>query len=107
MTQLREISIVTTPRILIVLTSHKELGDTGKPTGFWLEEFAAPYYVFVDAGAVVTLASIQGGQPPIDPKSHQEDAQTETTKRFLADEKAQDALSKTIPVSEANAGDYD
>ncbi len=98
---------MTTPRILMVLTSHKELGNTGKPTGFWLEEFAAPYYAFVDAGAAVTLASIQGGEPPIDPKSYQEDSQTETTKRFLADEHAKDALSKTLPVSEADAGDYD
>ena len=98
---------MTTPRILIVLTSHKELGDTGKPTGFWLEEFAAPYYAFVDAGAAVTLASIQGGAPPVDPKSDQAEAQTEITQRFLADEKAKDALSKTIPVSEADAGDYE
>ena len=98
---------MTSPRILIVLTSHKELGNTGKPTGFWLEEFAAPYYTFVDAGAAVTLSSIQGGQPPIDPKSYQEDAQTETTKRFFADEQAKEALANTIPLDEAEAGDYD
>lgn len=98
---------MTSSRILIVLTSHKELGDTGKPTGFWLEEFAAPYYTFVDAGVVVTLASIQGGQPPIDPKSHQDGAQTEITQRFLADEKAQASLAETMLVSEASADDYD
>ena len=98
---------MTSSRILIVLTSHKELGDTGKPTGFWLEEFAAPYYTFVDAGAAVTLASIQGGQPPIDPKSYGDDAQTETTLRYFADEQTKEALANTIPVNEADAGDYD
>ncbi|MFQ6686589.1 type 1 glutamine amidotransferase domain-containing protein, partial [Bordetella pertussis] len=64
-------------KILMVLTSHDQLGDTGRKTGFWLEEFAAPYYVFVDAGARVTLASPAGGQPPLDPKSDEPDAQTE------------------------------
>ena len=75
-------------KILMVLTSHDQLGDTGKKTGFWLEELAAPYYTFVDAGAKVVLASPAGGQPPLDPKSNEPDAQTETTKRFEADEVA-------------------
>ena len=76
------------PRILMVLTSHGELGDTGKKTGFWLEEFAAPYYVFRDAGASVTLASPQGGQPPLDPKSDAPDAQTDATRRALSARRA-------------------
>lgn len=98
---------MSTPRILMVLTSHNQLGNTGKPTGFWLEEFAGPYYTFVDAGATVTLASIQGGQPPIDPKSSAEDAQTETTRRFLADTAAKEALANTLAIAKADAGDYD
>ena len=69
-------------KILVVLTSHDQLGNTGKKTGFWLEEFAAPYYVFKDAGASLTLASPKGGQPPLDPKSDEEDAQTPATLRF-------------------------
>lgn len=72
-------------KILIVLTSHDQLGNTGKKTGFWLEELAAPYYTFIDSGAEVTLASPQGGQPPLDPKSNLAEAQTETTHRFEAD----------------------
>ena len=95
------------PRILIVLTSHDTLGNTGKPTGFWLEEFAAPYYVFSDAGATVTLASIQGGQPPIDPKSHDESAQTEATLRFQKDTAAQKNLAQTLAIADTNASDYD
>jgi putative intracellular protease/amidase len=95
------------PRILIVLTSHNQLGDTGQPTGFWLEEFVSPYYTFVDAGATVTLASVQGGNPPVDPKSYQEESQTEETRRFLADEGAQSALAHTIAIDRANVGDYD
>ena len=75
-------------KILIVLTSHDQLGDTGKKTGFWLEEFAAPYYVFKDAGAQVVLASPEGGEPPLDPKSDQPDAQTEATERFNGDGEA-------------------
>ena len=71
-------------KILMVLTSHDQLGDTGRKTGFWLEEFAAPYYVFKDAGADVVLASPKGGQPPLDPKSDAPDAQTEATRRFRA-----------------------
>ena len=73
-------------KILIVLTSHDQLGNTGKKTGFWLEELAAPYYTFIDSDAEVTLASPQGGQPPLDPKSNLADAQTETTHRFEADQ---------------------
>lgn len=95
------------PRILIVLTSHKELGNTGEATGFWLEEFAAPYYTFLDGGAAITLASIQGGKPPIDPKSYHEDAQTDTTKRFLSDTSAQASLDNTISINEVDSGDYD
>jgi putative intracellular protease/amidase len=72
-------------KILIVLTSHDQLGDTGKKTGFWLEELAAPYYVFKDAGAEITLASPKGGQPPLDPSSDAPDAQTDATRRFRAD----------------------
>jgi putative intracellular protease/amidase len=75
--------------ILMVLTSHNKLGDTGKKTGFWLEEFAAPYYVFKNAGAQVTLASPKGGQPPLEPSSDADDAQTEATKRFKGDKAAQ------------------
>ena len=80
-------------KILMVLTSHDQLGDTGAKTGFWLEEFAAPYYVFLDAGAHVTLASPQGGQPPLDPKSDAPDAQTDATRRFKSDAAAQAALA--------------
>ena len=83
-------------KILMVLTSHDELGDTGKKTGFWLEEFAAPYYVFKDAGAEVTLASPKGGQPPLDPKSDEPGSQTEATARFKKDKEAQTALANTL-----------
>ena len=72
-------------KILMVLTSHSELGNTGKKTGFWIEEFAAPYYVLADAGAVITIASPKGGQPPVDPKSEEPEAQTAATKRFFTD----------------------
>lgn len=89
------------------MTSHDELGDTGKKTGFWLEEFAAPYYVFKDAGAQITLASPKGGQPPLDPSSNTEDAQTETTDRFKADKSAQDHLANTHLLSGINPGHYD
>jgi putative intracellular protease/amidase len=94
-------------KILIVLTSHDKLGSTGKKTGFWLEEFAAPYYVFKDAGATVTLVSPLGGQPPLDPKSDAPDAQTEDTKRFKADPAAQAALAHTLKLSEIAAADFD
>ena len=93
--------------ILMVLTSHDQLGDTGKKTGFWLEEFAAPYYVFKDAGATVTLASPKGGQPPLDPKSDEPDAQTAATERFRADSDAQSALANTQVLAGLVATDYD
>ena len=94
-------------RILMVLTSHDELGTTGKKTGFWLEEFAAPYYVFKDSGAEITLASPKGGQPPLDPKSDEKDSQTAATERFRADQDAQAALAHTVKLSEISAADYD
>lgn len=94
-------------KILMVLTSHDKLGNTGEKTGFWLEEFAAPYYVLRDAGALITLVSPKGGQPPIDPKSDAEDAQTEATKRFKKDEVAQRALATTAKLSEVNADGFD
>ncbi|WP_447577931.1 type 1 glutamine amidotransferase domain-containing protein [Achromobacter kerstersii] len=94
-------------KILIVLTSHDTLGNTGRKTGFWLEEFAAPYYAFVDAGATVTLASPQGGQPPLDPKSDDPDAQTDDTRRFRQDAEAQRLLASTRRLAEVQAADYD
>ena len=93
--------------ILMVLTSHDQLGDTGKKTGFWLEEFAAPYYVFKDAGAKVTLVSPKGGQPPLDPKSDAPDAQTYATLRFKADADAQRALAHTGKLADVAAAEYD
>jgi putative intracellular protease/amidase len=94
-------------KILMVLTSHDALGDTGKKTGFWLEEFAAPYYVFKDAGAELVLASPKGGQPPLDPKSDAPDAQTDATRRFKADPDAQKALAHTVPLAQVSAADFD
>lgn len=94
-------------KILMVLTSHDQLGDTGKKTGFWLEEFAAPYYVFKDAGAEVTLVSPKGGQPPLDPTSDKPDAQTDATRRFKADADAQRALAHTGKLAETSATAYD
>jgi len=93
--------------ILMVLTSHDKLGDTGKQTGFWLEEFAAPYYVFKDAGAKVTLASPKGGQPPLDPKSDEESGQTEATRRFKQDQEAQQALANTVLLSSVSWEEFD
>ena len=93
--------------VLIVLTSHDKLGDTGKKTGFWLEEFAAPYYVLMDAGAAVTLASPKGGQPPLDPKSDLPENLTEATKRFRADRAAQAALATTKRIADVSADDFD
>ncbi|CAB3826090.1 type 1 glutamine amidotransferase domain-containing protein [Achromobacter mucicolens] len=93
--------------ILIVLTSHDTLGNTGRKTGFWLEEFAAPYYAFLDAGAKLTLASPLGGQPPLDPKSDDPDAQTDDTRRFKQDSDAQRVLASTRRLSEVQASDYD
>ena len=94
-------------QILMVLTSHDQLGTTGAKTGFWLEEFAAPYYVFKDAGATITLASVKGGQPPLDPKSDDEASQTEATRRFKADPFTQALLARTIKLSDLPATVYD
>ena len=94
-------------KILIVLTSHGELGDTGKKTGFWVEEFAAPYYELVDAGAEITLASPKGGQPPIDPASELAAAQTTFTHRFDQDAALKQKLSHTLKLSDVKASDYD
>ena len=94
-------------KILMVLTSHDQLGNTGKKTGFWLEEFAAPYYAFKDAGADVTLVSPQGGQPPLDPVSDEADAQTDATRRFKADPAAQAALAHTGKLSEVSGDGFD
>ena len=94
-------------KIAMILTSHDELGTTGKKTGFWLEEFAAPYYVFKDAGIDLTLASPKGGQPPLDPKSDEPGAQTEATKRFKQDAAAQQALAHTVPLDTIKAADFD
>lgn len=94
-------------KILTVLTSHDQLGQTGRKTGFWLEELAAPYYVFKDAGAEVVLASPKGGQPPLDPKSNEPDFQTEATHRFEADAEANANLASTIRLDSVNLQDYD
>ncbi|PSL16206.1 putative intracellular protease/amidase [Marinobacterium halophilum] len=93
--------------ILMVLTSHDQMGETGHKTGFWLEEFAAPYYVFLDAGAEITLASPQGGQPPVDPNSSAPDAQTAATERFNADTAAQQALAATDKLADVDAQVFD
>ena len=94
-------------KILMILTSHDMLGNTGKKTGFWLEEFAAPFYVFQAAGANITLASPMGGQPPIDPSSDNEASATEATKRFKADAVAQASLAHTRLLSEMQVNDFD
>ncbi len=94
-------------KVLMVLTSHSELGNTGKKTGFWLEEFAAPYYIFKDAGAEVVLASPAGGQPPLDPKSDLAEFQTEQTHRFNADPVAQYALANTVTLDSVRQEDFD
>lgn len=94
-------------KILMVLTSHDQLGDTDKKTGFWLEEFAAPYYVFSDAGAEITIASPLGGHPPIDPGSDADYSQTADTKRFKADDAAKAQLAASLKLSEIDAGNYD
>ena len=93
--------------VLFVLTSHDQLGNTGKKTGFWIEEFASPYYYLADKGVEVTLASPAGGQPPIDPSSDKPENQTEATIRFKADKALQEKLSKTHSLSEVKADDYD
>jgi putative intracellular protease/amidase len=94
-------------KVLIVLTSHDQLGDTGKKTGFWLEELAAPYYVFKDAGAEITLASPKGGQPPLDPKSDEPNFQTEHTERFKNDAEANAQLAATVRLDSVDQKDFD
>lgn len=94
-------------KILMILTSHDALGDTGRKTGFWLEELAAPYYIFKDAGAEITLASPKGGQPPLDPKSNEPDSQTDDTRRFEADGEAKAALASTVKLADVSATDFD
>ncbi|WP_371376083.1 type 1 glutamine amidotransferase domain-containing protein [Thalassotalea aquiviva] len=94
-------------KILMVLTSHDQLGNTGEKTGFWVEEFAAPYYQFLDANLDITLASPLGGQPPIDPKSELDDFQTPATKRFNQDPVVQDKLTNTLPLADLSASNFD
>lgn len=94
-------------KVLIVITSHDQLGDTGKKTGFWLEELASPYYRLKDAGVQVTLASPHGGKPPLDPKSHEPDFQTDDTRRFDSDPAAQADLANTAKLSEMKVEDFD
>jgi len=93
--------------VLMVLTSHDTLGNTGRKTGFWLEELAAPYYAFKDAGAVITLASPKGGQPPLDPKSNEPAFQTDATHRFEADPVATAQLASTVRLDTVSADDFD
>lgn len=94
-------------KILMVLTSHDQLGDTGHKTGFWLEEFAAPYYALKDAGAEIVVVSPKGGQPPLDPKSDAEDAQSDDTRRFKTDADAQAVLGATLKLADVKADDFD
>lgn len=94
-------------KVLIVLTSHDQLGNTGEKTGFWLEELAAPYYRFIDAGAQVTLASPKGGQAPVDPKSNEPASQTDQTRRFENDATATAALADTVRLGTVTAHDFD
>lgn len=94
-------------KILMVLTSHDKMGDTGHATGFWLDEFTAPYYVFRDAGADITLASPKGGRPPVDPNSEAEGALTDSTRRFAEDSEGQAALAQTLRLEEVRIEDYD
>tara|TARA_R110002153_G_scaffold190217_2_gene342976 strand:- start:23322 stop:24020 length:699 start_codon:yes stop_codon:yes gene_type:complete len=97
----------TAKHILMVLTSHAELGNSGEKTGFWIEEFAAPYYAFIDAGIKVSIASVAGGQPPIDPKSELEDFQTPATKRYDGDSEVQSLMANTAKLLDVDAADYD
>ncbi len=94
-------------KILMVLTSHEDLGNTGKKTGFWIEEFAAPYFTFLDAGAIITIASPNGGQPPIDPTSDTAENQTAATIRFKADTLANEKLAASKVLADINEADYD
>jgi putative intracellular protease/amidase len=97
----------TMKNVLFVLTSHEDLGNTGHKTGFWIEEFAAPYYLLKDKGVQITIASPKGGQPPIDPKSASPDSQTPATVRFNEDKETQEILSKTVKLATVNQADYD
>jgi len=97
----------TMKKVLFVLTSHKDLGNTGEKTGFWIEEFATPYYILKDKGVEITIASPKGGQPPIDPKSELEDFQTTATKRFNKDKETQNVLSKTLKLETISQANYD
>jgi len=94
-------------KVLMVVTSHDQLGETGKPTGFWLEELAAPFYILKDAGCAITIATPKGGQPPCDPGSRGDAYLTEATKRFDADSAATKQLAETVVLDTVNAGDYD
>ncbi|MHA7060090.1 type 1 glutamine amidotransferase domain-containing protein [Aquimarina sp. M1] len=94
-------------KVLFVLTSHSELGNTGEKTGFWIEEFASPYYYLKDNGVEITIASPKGGQPPIDPKSELPDFQTPSTRRFNKDQETQAVLSSTIKLADVDTNDYD
>jgi len=94
-------------KVLFVLTSHEDLGNTGEKTGFWIEEFAVPYYKLTDKNITVTLASPKGGQPPIDPKSSSKDFETPTTKRFSSDIETQKLLANTVRLSEIDVANYD
>jgi len=94
-------------KVLMVLTSHSELGNTGQKTGFWIEEFAAPYYVFADAGIAITIASPKGGQPPVDPKSETSDAQTPATQRFNNDKELKEKLAHSIKLSSVAQDNFD
>ncbi|WP_043696727.1 type 1 glutamine amidotransferase domain-containing protein [Luteibacter sp. 9133] len=94
-------------KVLIVLTSHDQLGNTGRKTGFWLEELAAPYYTFKDAGAEIVLASLKGGQPPLDPKSNEPSFQTDVTRRFEADAAANAQLAATVRLDSVSQADFD
>jgi putative intracellular protease/amidase len=94
-------------KVLVVLPSHDQLGNTGQKTGYWLEEFTDPYYKFIDSGYEVTIASPRGGKPPVDPKSTQKENQSESTKRFERDKSAQEKLENTLALSQVSASDYD
>lgn len=94
-------------KVLMVITSHDQLGDTGRKTGFWLEELAAPYYVFKDAGVEITLASPKGGRPPLDPKSNDPESRTDLTRRFEQDRDAQAQLDKTVRLDSVKQADFD
>jgi putative intracellular protease/amidase len=94
-------------KVLVVLPSHDQLGNTGQKTGYWLEEFTDPYYKFIDSGYEVTIASPRGGKPPVDPKSTQKENQSESTKRLERDKSAQEKLENTLALSQVSASDYD